>query len=51
MRYKKYLPVGPGGRKCVCCFPAPRSKERRRVIRIAKRKEKLETMKNLFTCD
>jgi hypothetical protein len=21
--YKKYSIVGPGGRKCTCCYPAP----------------------------
>lgn len=34
----KYLCVGPGGRKCRCCFPAPGSKDRRSQFRSAKRK-------------
>ena len=51
MNYKKFLAVGPGGRKCACCFPAPGSKERRLVIRSAKRKEKREAMKDIRYCN
>lgn len=36
----KHLTIGPGGRNCVCCFPAPGSKERRAEYRRAKRIEK-----------
>lgn len=36
----KFLSIGPGGRKCSCCFPAPRSKARKADFRSAKRKEK-----------
>ena len=35
----KHLPVGPGGIKCNCCFPAPGSKMRRYLVRQAKRNE------------
>jgi disulfide oxidoreductase YuzD len=35
----KYLHVGPGGVKCACCFPAPGSKERRKRVRAAKKRE------------
>lgn len=41
----KHLTIGPGGRKCACCFPAPGSKERAAEYRAAKRKEKQEAMK------
>lgn len=36
--YKKLLCIGPGGRRCVCCFPAPGSKDRKAAYRAAKRK-------------
>lgn len=45
MKYTKFLCIGPGGRKCNCCFPAPGSKERKLVYRIAKRKEAREAVK------
>jgi len=38
-RHKKLLCVGPGGKRCVCCFPAPGSKARRIMFRAAKRKD------------
>lgn len=41
----KHLDVGIGGVSCVCCFPAPGSKERRLLFRSAKRKEKREAMR------
>lgn len=34
----KHLDVGPGGRRCVCCFPAPGSKHRAHLYRSAKRR-------------
>ena len=34
----KHLHVGPGGRRCICCFPAPGSRDRRAQYRISKRK-------------
>lgn len=37
MRYTKFLSIGPGGKKCVCCFPAPG--KRKETFRSAKRKE------------
>lgn len=42
----RYLKIGPGGRRCNCCFPAPRSKDRRAQFRIAKRKAEREAMRN-----
>lgn len=35
----KFLCIGPGGRKCNCCFPAPGSRARRLEYRRAKRRE------------
>lgn len=32
----KFICVGPGGMTCTCCFPAPRSKERKYKFRQAK---------------
>lgn len=37
---KKFLCIGPGGKKCTCCFPAPGS--RKEVFRSAKRKSQKE---------
>ena len=48
MKIKKYLCVGPGGMKCVCCFPAPGSKDRKYHFRAAKRKEKRDAFKVEF---
>jgi hypothetical protein len=45
MRYSKHLCIGPGGIKCVCCFPSPRSKERKLAFKAAKRKERREAFK------
>lgn len=36
----KFLNVGPGGRRCICCFPAPGSKDRRAMFKAAKRRDK-----------
>jgi hypothetical protein len=41
----KHLKIGPGGRRCVCCFPAPGSKARKLEFRRAKRKEKREAFR------
>jgi disulfide oxidoreductase YuzD len=41
----KYLTVGPGGRRCACCFPAPSSKERKYRYKKARRKMAKEAMK------
>jgi hypothetical protein len=41
----RYLKIGPGGRKCNCCFPAPGSKDRRAQFRSAKRKAERAAMK------
>ena len=40
----RYLSIGPGGRRCQCCFPAPGSKDRRAQFRIAKRKAERAAM-------
>ena len=45
MKSNRYLCIGPGGRKCACCFPSPGSKERRFEYRKAKRLEKKEALK------
>lgn len=44
----QYLCIGPGGRDCVCCFPAPGSKERKLAFRSAKRKDKQEALQEQF---
>lgn len=36
----KHLSIGPGGKRCACCFPAPNSPGRRAEYRRAKRIEK-----------
>jgi hypothetical protein len=43
--HSRFLVMGPGGRKCICCFPAPRSKHRRAEYRRAKRRDRREAMK------
>lgn len=40
---KKFLCIGPGGKKCNCCFPAPGS--RKEIFRTAKRKSQKEAQK------
>lgn len=42
---KKHLTIGPGGRSCACCFPAPGSRERKLQYRGAKRKASREAMR------
>lgn len=44
-RVYKFMCVGPGGRRCVCCFPAPGSRARKLEYRRAKRREKHDAMK------
>lgn len=46
MNVKKHLTIGPGGMNCVCCFPAPGSKERKAEFRRAKRREQRTAIKN-----
>ncbi len=41
----KFICVGPGGTGCSCCFPARGYKERRAIIRRAKRAEKRFALK------
>ena len=43
--HMKFLSTGPGGINCTCCFPAPRSKERRAEFRKAKKRERRVAMK------
>lgn len=45
MKHSRYLCIGPGGRKCICCFPAPGSKDRKLQYRAAKKKDKKEALK------
>jgi len=46
VKISRYLHVGPGGMNCTCCFPAPRSKDRRKQWRRAKRRSDREAMRN-----
>jgi hypothetical protein len=41
----RYLKIGPGGRRCNYCFPAPGSKDRRAQFRSAKRKADRDAMR------
>lgn len=45
MNPKKHLCIGPGGKNCPCCFPAPGSKERKAEFRRAKRRSNKEAIK------
>lgn len=45
MKCSKNLHIGPGGRKCNCCFPAPGSKARKLQYRRAKKLDKKEAFK------
>lgn len=38
MKYTRFLTIGPGGRRCPCCFPGPN--EKNVYYRSAKRKDK-----------
>ncbi len=38
--------MGPGGKKCHCCFPAPGSTERRQIFRAAKRRDRREAIRD-----
>lgn len=49
MRRNKFLCIGPGGRKCSCCFPAPGSKARRLEYRRAKRRDYQEVRKDILS--
>lgn len=42
----RYLKIGPGGRRCDCCFPAPGSRDRRSEFRRAKKRAHREAMCN-----
>jgi hypothetical protein len=46
---QEYLGIGPGGRKCACCFPAPGSKSRKAAYRTAKRKEWTKAKQEMTT--
>jgi hypothetical protein len=39
MKKREKFSCGPGGMDCVCCFPAPGSKERRYLIKANRRNE------------
>ena len=45
MKPSRFLCIGPGGRNCNCCFPAPGSKARKAEYRRAKRRFEIETRK------
>lgn len=45
MKHSRHLKIGPGGRRCVCCFPSPGSKARKLEYRRAKRLDKKEAFK------
>lgn len=45
MKHSRNLKIGPGGRKCNCCFPSPGSKARKLEYRRAKRLDKREALK------
>ena len=49
LKYTKFAHVGPGGIDCYCCAPARVSKDRKVIMRAAKRREKKEAMK--FACE
>ena len=41
-----HLKPGPGGRHCVCCFPAPGSKATRKKFKAAKIAERKAALKD-----
>jgi hypothetical protein len=45
MKHSRNLCIGPGGRKCNCCFPAPSSKARRLEYRKAKKLDRKEALR------
>jgi len=40
--------MGPGGKRCACCFPAPGSRARRQIMRSVKRKDEDLAIKGEF---
>ncbi len=45
--YKRFNCIGPGGRKCACCYPAP-GKSRRKWEKIFKKQERTEAKRAIF---
>lgn len=45
MKHSRNLCIGPGGRKCNCCFPSPGSKARKLEYRKAKKLDHKEAIK------
>lgn len=45
MKHSRNLYIGPGGRRCTCCFPAPGSKMRKMEYRRAKKLDKKAAFK------
>lgn len=45
--YRRYTRVGPGGRKCSCCYPAPGT-SRRIAERVFKRKYQVAERRAMF---
>lgn len=50
VKVTRHLSVGPGGRKCNCCFPPPGSPCRKAKFRTAKRRSQAETRRQI-RCD
>ena len=52
-QYKRFAPIGLGGRKCSCCFPTgkkTRPRIKRQDERKVRRAIKHETQKLMFEC-
>lgn len=45
MKHSRNLCIGPGGRKCICCFPPPGSKARKKEYKRAKKLDKKQAFK------
>jgi hypothetical protein len=49
MKYTRYLCIGPGGRKCTCCFPGPGGKKfEYRRAKLRERRESSKDVKNIL---
>jgi len=46
----RYLPIGPGGMKCYCCWPKRSPKSRRALFRTAKSRER-RAVRQQIRCD
>lgn len=43
--HRKFTGVGPGGRKCPCCFPRAGTVDYRKTLRCAKLRARREAMR------